>query len=319
MKSCRRTYGKSKLPGALPFDSWTKLGEQRIHRTTRYSVSLCISMVAYRVCGRFCAAGRFAIPYPAPQRTPKPMIVHKLLKTAAGGAAVAALAACLFSLPVRAQAPNTLTPQEQQDGWHLLFNGTNLDGWHSYLEKGTGKDWSVVDGAIQLKKTNQDPEADFADLVTDGEYKNFDLQLDWKAKPCIDSGVMFYVHEAPEYRNSYETGIEMQIADLACTVPDSRILMERSGDIFDLISDKVEWVKPAGEWNHFEIKADNGHLLVDTQLWDSQWKQLVAGTKFAKMPGFSKYHIGRIALQGTEPKGEPGVKLWFRNIKIKKL
>lgn len=228
---------------------------------------------------------------------------------------------------VQCQAPNTLTPQEQQVGWKLLFDGQDLKGWHSYLQTGTGKDWSVVDGMIELKKTNLDPREDYADLVTDGEYTNFDLKLQWMANPCIDSGVMFFVHESPEYRNTYNTGIEMQIADLACTVPDSRNLYERSGDIFDLISDNVEWVKPAGEWNQFEIIADHGHLqlfqnghkVIETQLWDDNWNKLVAGTKFAKMPGFAKYHTGHISLQGTEPKGAPGVKLAFRNIMIKPL
>jgi hypothetical protein len=247
------------------------------------------------------------------------MIFRKLL--------LAVIGTGLVTLAAQAQTANTLTPQEKQDGWQLLFDGTDLHGWHTYLQKSTGKDWSVVAGAIQLKKTNQDSEADYQDIVTDGEYTNFDLKLDWKAKPCIDSGVMFFVHEAPEYQQSYETGIEMQIADLACTIPDSRILMERSGDLFDMISDKYEWVKDAGQWNQFEIIADhghiqffqNGHKVVDTHMWDTDWNKLVAGTKFAKMPGYGKYHSGHIALQGTEPKGEPGEKLLFRNIMIKKL
>ncbi len=238
------------------------------------------------------------------------------------------LAGCM-ALPVTAlaQAPNTLTAQEQKDGWKLLFDGRDLQGWHSYQETGTGKDWSVVDGRIQLNKSNLDPHQDYADLVTDGEYTNFDLKLEWMANPCIDSGVMFYVHESPEYHNTYNTGVEMQIADLACTVPDSRNLYERSGDIFDLISDNVEWVNPAGEWNQFEIIADHGHLqlfqnghkVIDTQLWDTAWNKLVAGTKFARMPGFAKYHTGHISLQGTEPKGAPGEKIAFRNIMIKPL
>jgi len=240
---------------------------------------------------------------------------------------MAVVGCVLFSGMAQAQATNTLTPQEKQDGWQLLFDGQDLKGWHSYLQKGTGTDWSVVDGSIQLKKTNKDPSADFADIMTDGEYTNFDLKLEWKARPCIDSGVMFYVHESPEYHDTYDTGVEMQIADLACLVQDSRILMERSGDIFDMISDKMEWVKDAGEWNQFEIIANNGHLqlfqngheVIDTQLWDDNWYRLIAGTKFARMPGYSKYHTGHISLQGTEPKGEPGEKIWFRNIKIKKL
>ncbi len=233
----------------------------------------------------------------------------------------------LFAAVAAAQAPNTLTPQQQKEGWKLLFDGHDLKGWHSYLEKGPGKDWSVRHGAIQLKKTNQDPHADYADLVTDGQFTNFDLKLEWKARPCIDSGVMFYVHESPEYRNTYDTGVEMQIADLACTVPDSRVLKERSGDIFDMISDPVEWVKPAGQWNQFEIVADHGHLqlfqnghkVIDTQMWDAHWNALIAGSKFSRMPGFSKYRTGYISLQGTEPKGAPGVKIWFRNIEIKEL
>ena len=238
------------------------------------------------------------------------------------------LSCCVLSSALAAaQAPNTLSPQEKHEGWQLLFDGHDLNGWHSYLEKSPGRDWSVVNGAIQLSKTNQDPPADFADLVTDAVFSNFDLKLEWKARPCIDSGVMFYVHESPEYHNTYDTGIEMQIADLACTVPDSRILKERSGDIFDMISDPVEWVNDAGQWNQFEIIADHGHLqlfqndhkVIDTQLWVANWNQLIAGTKFARMPGYSKYHTGHISLQGTEPKGPPGVKLSFRNIKIRKL
>ena len=241
-----------------------------------------------------------------------------------------AIAGCILlsgAALVQSQAPNTLTPQEQAEGWKLLFNGHDLNGWHSYLQTGTGKDWSVVDGRIELTKSNLDPHQDYTDLVTDGEYANFDLKLEWMANPCIDSGVMFYVHESPEYPNTYNTGLEMQIADLACTVPDSRNLYERSGDLFDLIADPVEWVKPAGEWNQFEIIADhdhiqffqNGHKVIDTQLWDAAWNKLVAGTKFAKMPGFAKYHSGHISLQGTEPKGAPGEKIAFRNIMIKPL
>ncbi len=238
------------------------------------------------------------------------------------------VASCVLACGLaQAQAPNTLTPQEKQEGWQLLFDGHDLQGWHSYLEKSAGSDWSVVDGAIQLKKTNQDPPADFADLVTDGQYSNFDLKLEWKARPCIDSGVMFDVHESPEYRNTYDTGVEMQIADLACTVPDSRILKERSGDIFDMISDKVEWVKPAEEWNQFEIIQNHGHLqlfqnghkVIETQLWDRHWNELMKHTKFARMPGYSKYHSGHISLQGTEPKGAPGVKIRFRNVMIRRI
>ena len=233
---------------------------------------------------------------------------------------------CLLSAAANAQEENTLTQQEKADGWQLLFNGKNLDGWHSYLQQGTGKDWSVEDGVIMLKKNNDDPRNDFADLVTDQEFENFDLKLQWKAKPCIDSGVMIYVNESPKYKNTYNTGLEMQIADLACTVPDSREILRRSGDLYGVISTKINTVKPAGEWNQFEIVSNNGHLQliqngqqISTQLWDDAWRKLVAGSKFSNMQDFGTFHKGHISLQGTEDKADSGVKLYFRNIKIKKL
>lgn len=249
----------------------------------------------------------------------------KLSQLATAGLTAAVISGCLFSAMAQAQAPNTLTPQEKADGWKLLFNGKNLDGWHSYHEQGIGKDWSVKQGAIVLNKRNTDASADYQDLTTNDEFSNFDLKLEWKARPCIDSGVMFWVNESPEYQQPYSTGPEMQIADLACTVPDSRILMERSGDIFDLISDKVEYVKPAGEWNQFEIIANrghvqlfqNGHMVIDTDLNGAEWKSLVAHSKFAKMPNFGTFRKGHVSLQGTEPKGKPGIRLMFRNIMIK--
>ena len=249
------------------------------------------------------------------------MANNKRFKTA-----ILVVSGCLFSLLANAQEENTLSPQEKADGWQLLFDGKDLEGWHSFLEQGPGKDWSVEDGAIMLKKSNSDPKKDFADLVTKSEFENFDLKLEWKAKPCIDSGVMFYVQESTKYKNTYDTGLEMQIADLACTVPDSREILRRSGDLYGLISTKVNRVKDAGEWNQFEIVADHGHLqliqngeAISTQLWDDAWRQLVAHSKFGKWTDFGTFHNGHISLQGTEDKGESGIKLSFRNIKIKTL
>lgn len=239
---------------------------------------------------------------------------------------IVVVSGCLFSAMANAQQENTLTQQEKTDDWQLLFDGKDLNGWHSYLEQGTGKDWSVQDGAIMLKKNNSAPAKDYADLVTDGEFANFYLKLQWKEKPCIDSGVMFYVQESPKYKQAYDTGLEMQIADLSCTVPDSREILRRSGDLYGLISTTVNTVKAAGEWNQFEIIANHGHVQlvqngreISTQVGDDAWRQLVAHSKFAKWPDFGTFRNGHISLQGTEDKGDSQIKLYFRNIKIKKL
>jgi hypothetical protein len=234
----------------------------------------------------------------------------------------AVVIACLcFDVTIASAQANTLTAQEKQEGWKLLFDGKDLKGWHSYLQSKPGKTWEVQDNAIFLNKTDKSTYQDCADLTTDGEFSNFDFKVEFKMEPCANSGVMFYVHESPEYKETWVTGPEMQIDDLVCG-PDHEHKMNRAGTLYDLIAVDSEHLKPAGEWNEYEIKADHGHLqlfqngnkIIDTHLWDDNWKKLLANSKFKDMPGFGTFKKGHIAFQGTE-----NGKLWFRNIRIKEL
>jgi hypothetical protein len=103
--------------------------------------------------------------------------------------------------------------------------------------------------------------------------------------------------------------------------PDAKIHKHRAGDLYDLIACKKEVVKPAGEWNKAEVKCKDGKVelylngteVVETTLWDDNWKKMVAESKFKTMPDFGTYKTGKIALQ------DHGDDVWFRNIMIRKL
>ena len=116
-----------------------------------------------------------------------------------------------------AQQQNALTSEEKEAGWQLLFNGKDLSNWHSYLQNKPGKAWKVMDEAIVLDKNDKNVYKDYADLTSDQEFADFDLKLEWKIEPCANSGLLFYVHESPEYKETYQTGPEMQIVDLDCS------------------------------------------------------------------------------------------------------
>jgi hypothetical protein len=111
----------------------------------------------------------------------------------------------------------------------------------------------------------------------------------------------------------------MQVLDNAAH-PDAKITKHRAGDLYDLIVSK-EVVKPAGEWNHAEIISNNGKLefylngqqTLSTNLWDENWKTLVAGSKFKERADFGTFKKGKIALQ------DHGDNVWFKNIRIKRL
>ena len=48
-------------------------------------------------------------------------------------------------------------------------------------------------------------------------------------------------------------------------------------------------------------------------MWDENWKKMIKGSKFKDMPDFGTYKKGHIGLQ------DHGNKVWYRNIKIRKL
>lgn len=205
-----------------------------------------------------------------------------------------------------------------QKGFKPLFDGKTTAGWHSYGKTKAGSGWKVEDGVLHF-----DPEAakngQGGDLVTNSEFENFHLKLDWKVAPNANSGIIFYVNENPEkYKNTYDTGLEMQVLDNDGH-HDGKITKHRAGDLYDLIQSKSEPVKPVGQWNTAEIISKkgkltlilNGVVVVETVLWDDNFKKLIAGSKFATWPGFGTFQKGKIALQ------DHGNEVWFRNIMIK--
>ena len=236
--------------------------------------------------------------------------------------ALALLVACSSTKPTTMNTTATgLSDQEKQQGWELLFDGQSTAGWHSYGKPGSvGSAWKAVDGTLHFDAAAKKSGASGGDIVTDGEYENFHLSLDWKISPNGNSGIMFYVQEDPaKYQQTYHTGPEMQVLDNAGH-PDAKINKHRAGDLYDLIASK-ETVKPVGEWNHAEIKADKGKLqfflngeeVLATTMWDEGWKTMIANSKFKEWPGFGAFQKGKIALQ------DHGDDVWYRNIKIRRL
>lgn len=217
----------------------------------------------------------------------------------------------------------TVTSYSQNNGWISLFDGKTTTGWHKYGGRPAGSAWKVADGAIYLDTTSKGTWQikNGGDIVTDNEFENFDLKLEWKISKNGNSGIIFGIHEdSAKYKETWNTGLEMQVLDNDGH-PDGKIHKHRAGDLYDLIACSKETVKPPGEWNQVEIKILKGKLdlflngenVVSTTMWDDNWNKLIAGSKFRSMPGFGTFKKGRIALQ------DHGNMIWFRNIMIKEL
>lgn len=217
---------------------------------------------------------------------------------------------------------NTLTDAEKQEGWQLLFDGSTKNGWHVFNNNTDGSAWIVDQGSISLdpKEIKDWQTVGGGDLVSADEFDNFDLKMEWKVADSGNSGIILFIKEDPKYEHTWHTGPEMQVLDNNGH-PDAKINKHRAGDLYDLISANPETVKKAGEWNQVQIISNKGTLefylnetqVLRTTLWDDNWKKLIKGSKFKDMPDFGTYTKGRIGLQ------DHGNRVWYRNIRIKKL
>lgn len=223
------------------------------------------------------------------------------------------LALLLWTATLRAEdGPiNTLTDAEKAAGFKLLFDGKSADGWRGYKQKTMPSGWKVIDGSIVRSGGG-------GDIITDAEYGNFELLVDWKISPKGNSGIMYHVAEGPE--TPYMTGPEYQVLDNDRHA-DGRNKLTRAASCYALYPATKEVCKPAGEWNHTKIVIKNGHVehwlngekVVEYEKGSDEWNKKVAGSKFKAWADFGKPTKGHICLQ------DHGDKVEFRNIKIKVL
>lgn len=215
------------------------------------------------------------------------------------------------------EAVNQLTEREAQQGWRLLFDGTTLDGWHSFHHDRPLPGWKAKDDALVC-----DDPRNAGDLCTHDLYQWFDLRLEYKITPGGNSGVMYRVSK--EGPIAWATGPELQLLDNALGGGPVRAgwlyaLCEPPKD--EDTGEPIDATLPAGQWNQVRLLIApnrcehwiNGVKYLDYQLGSDDFNQRVAASKFGTMAGFAKSPAGMIALQGDHGR------VAFRNVKIRPL
>lgn len=219
-------------------------------------------------------------------------------------------------------AEETIEVVEEPE-WTTLFDGTSFEGWHFYNGGEVGEPWKIEDSSMVLYPPETRPEGANYNLVTDKEFTDFVLTLEWNIAEGGNSGIFWGVNESEEYGQPYVTGPEIQVLDDE-RHPDAKNGTDRlAGALYDMVSPSAKAVKPAGEWNAVEIminhKTNEGHVMlngtkiVEFPVEGPGWDALVADSKFADWEAFGAFKTGKIGLQ------DHGDVVSFRNIKIKEL
>jgi hypothetical protein len=213
-------------------------------------------------------------------------------------------ALCLVSAPLllHAASPNQLTPEEKKEGFKLLFNGRNLDGWD-----GDPVRWTAKDGEI-IGSSDGHPFTVNTFLIYKGTFRNFILKADIKLRNH-NSGIQFRSEQMPGpgwiVRGYQADASEVDDAKSAW----GNLYEERLRGRNAMKTPDEGWkiAKPLvhhGDWNTYEILADGDHIRLTfngTVTIDMHDKASAEGIIALQL------HMG------------PEMRVEFRNLKIKEL
>ena len=185
-------------------------------------------------------------------------------------------------------------------GFQPLFNGQNLVGWK--VLNGKLAVWGADNGILYVDGKGG------GWLMTDKEYSDFEVRLEYKMPEHGNSGVAL---RAPMQGDPAYQGMEIQLLDDA-NYKDLRPA-QYTGSIYDVVPPSKHVARPHGEWNQMQITAKgrqitvvlNGEKIVDANLDEHK-------DRVDKHPGLART-AGHLGLQSHDGRVE------FRNLSVKPL
>lgn len=230
------------------------------------------------------------------------------------------LSVAFFSCHTTRTQDNRVAPAEGRQGrterlsnWMELFDGITTDGWKGFNRESIPGGWIVEDGNLVTLGKGGDLGGD---IITEAQYEDFELFLEWAISEGGNSGIFFHVLEG-DYPTVYATGPEYQLIDDA-GFPEPLEDWQQTGANYAMHKAENKTLKPVGEFNTSRIKVVdgkvehwlNGENILNYELWTDEWYQRVQNSKWKDYPGYGLARKGHIGLQ------DHGSKVQFRSIRL---
>lgn len=220
--------------------------------------------------------------------------------------------------------PNTLTTRERAEGWTMLWDGSTSAGWRaSNGAPFPAARWEMQGGMLTLLDGDGRGLPAGGDIVTEREYENYELLVEYRLTRGANSGIKYFVTTLTDPTLGFAVGCEFQLLDDA-RHPDAKLGLNgnrTNAGLYDLIPPASRRFNGIEEWNQARIIVRGAHVehwlngfkTVEYERGTQLWRALVRHSKYAAQPAFGEATRGRILLQ------DHGNRVSFRSIKLREL
>jgi sugar phosphate isomerase/epimerase len=224
---------------------------------------------------------------------------------------------------------NTLTREEKENGWKLLFDGKTTKNWRGINQKAfPSNGWKIKSGDLIADVEGGAESGNGGDVITQKKYGKFILKWEWQMlSKGGNSGVKYFVQEGIGDNKGYGYGLEYQLLDdknhawmfSGKMKPNDYHTLGSLYELYPASADKHP--SPLGLWNKSMIVCNgnqvehwlNGVKILEYDRNSADFKTKIAASKFKDVNGFGTLAEGHILLQ------DHGSIIHYRNIKIKEL
>jgi hypothetical protein len=229
-----------------------------------------------------------------------PIFIKEQIELQAHGTYVAYRNIYIRELP--SNSPTVLSDFEKQQGFKMLFDGTNLDNW-----VGNKAGYLLQDGAIMVNPKN----AGGGNLYTKEQYSDFEYRFEFQLTPGANNGLGI---RTPLEGDAAYVGMELQILDNDAEIYKNLKPYQYHGSIYGVVPARRGYLRPIGEWNEEVVVVKgtrvkvilNGETITDADIKEAS----ISGTMdHNEHPGL-KRTTGHIGFLGH------GDVVRFRNIRV---